>query len=205
MARKNDRAPMRKREILEHFQQVLVEEGLEGASMAKIASHMGVNPALLVHYFKTKDDMIVELVDYILEKYETTFSKRIEKISNPSRRLKKNLDTMFSIDWISVVDTRVFYACYYLALRNPRVMERMQKMYSHFREYIAREIEFNMKSGVIPEADPEKDAELVIAVVEGLAFYRNVSGGNRTYKELGSYLKQRVVDMLQYRQGSQSK
>ena len=54
MARKKDGAPLRKREILEHFQQVLVEEGFEGASIGKIARRMGINPSLIIHYFSTK-------------------------------------------------------------------------------------------------------------------------------------------------------
>jgi len=53
MPRKN-KANIRKREILEHFYEVLSNEGLEGASIAKIAKHMGVHPSLLMHYFKTK-------------------------------------------------------------------------------------------------------------------------------------------------------
>ena len=198
MARKNDKAPLRKREILEHFQQVLVEEGFEGASMAKIASHMGIHPSLLIHYFRTKDDMIVELVDYILEEYENAFTSRIEGTAEPARRLNTYLDTLFGVDWISLVDTRAFYACYYLALRNPKAMERLRRMYSHFRQHLTCEIASYMRSGTILQADPEKDAEIVIALVEGLSFYRNIRGGKKKYKELGTYLKQRVADLLHH-------
>jgi len=196
MARKRDRAPLRKREILEHFHQVLVEEGFEGASIGKIARRMGIHPSLIIHYFNTKEDMIVELVDYILEMYESTFLKKIENIKDPGERLKVGLDTIFSVDWISLVDTRAFYACYYLGLRNPKVKERLQKMYQRFREYLIHEITLYRDEGIISSTYPSKDADLIIALVEGLSFYRNISGGKKKYRELGKYLKQRALSLL---------
>jgi AcrR family transcriptional regulator len=198
MARTKDKAPLRKKEILEHFQQVLVEEGFEGASIGKIARRMGINPSLIIHYFSTKEDMIVELVDFILEKYESTFLKRLEVIDDPEERLKAGLDTVFSVDWISLVDTRAFNACYYLSLRNPKVKVRLQKMYQHFRDYLVQEITLYMNRGIIPATDPSKDADLIIAIVEGLSFYRNISGGKKKYGELGTYLKQRILMILNH-------
>lgn len=196
VARKNDKAPFRKQEILEHFQQVLIEEGIEGASMAKIAARMGVHPSLFVHYFKTKYEMILGLVDYILEKYEGTFIKKLEEIKNPEERLKAGLETIFGVGWISVVDTRAFNACYYLSLRDTKVRERFQKMYRLFKEYIIREIEVFMDAGIIPRADAGRQADLVIVLVEGLSFYRNISGGVEKYRDLGSVMKELVINML---------
>ena len=60
MGRKS-KAAVRKREILEHFYNILKEEGLEKASIAKVAKRMAVNPSLLIHYFKTKEAMTVAL------------------------------------------------------------------------------------------------------------------------------------------------
>ena len=198
MARTRDRAPLRKREILENFHQVLVEEGFEGASIGKIARRMGIHPSLIIHYFSTKEDMIVEFVDYILEKYENTFLKKIENIEDPRERLKAGLDTIFSVDWVSLVDTRAFYACYYLGLRNPKVKTKLQKMYQRFREYLVHVITLYRDEGVIPSADPGKDADLIIALAEGLSFYRNISGGKKKYRELGKYLKQRALSLLNH-------
>jgi AcrR family transcriptional regulator len=196
MARNSDRAPLRKREILEHFQQVLVEEGFEGASIGKIARRMGINPSLIIHYFTTKEDMIVELVDYILEKYETNFRNKLEVINDPGERLMAGLENILGVGWISLVDTRAFNACYYLSLRNPRVKVRLQKMYQRFRKYLIREITIYRDEGFFDSTDPDKDADLIISIVEGLNFYRNISGGKQKYKELGEYVKLRILSLL---------
>ena len=71
-------------------------------------------------------------------------------------------------------------------------------MYQHFRDYLVQEITLYMDKGIIPATDPAKDADLIIAIVEGLSFYRNISGGRKKYGELGAYLKQRILTILNH-------
>jgi AcrR family transcriptional regulator len=47
--RKNQKADRRKREILESYYQVLMEEGFEGASIGKLAQRMKIHPPLIIH------------------------------------------------------------------------------------------------------------------------------------------------------------
>jgi len=54
MARTKDKTETRKKEIIESFQQVISEEGIEGASIGKIAANTGIHPSLIIHYFKNK-------------------------------------------------------------------------------------------------------------------------------------------------------
>ncbi|MBW1892837.1 MAG: TetR family transcriptional regulator [Deltaproteobacteria bacterium] len=196
MARTKDKADIRKFEILEHFQQVLAKEGFEGASIAKIAKQMGTHPSLLIHYFSTKEEMIIELVDFILEKYESMALQKSREILNPEQRLNTLLDTIFGVDWISLVDSSAFYACYYLSFRNRKVKERLEKLYKRFKEYLVNEINLCVSEGLIKESDPEKDADFIISLVEGLSFYRNITGGKQKYRELGSYLKEKALQIL---------
>ncbi len=193
---KPDKIDIRKVEILEHFQDVLREEGFEGASIAKIAKKMGVNPSLLIHYFSTKEEMILELVDFILDRYETLLLEKTRPAVGTQQKLETLLDTLFSIDWISMFDPSAFYSCYYLAFRNEKVKQRMQKMYQRFRVGLVELFETSIKEGVIFKDDPDKLADFVIYMVEGLTFYRNISGDSVYYVEIGEYLKQKVWTML---------
>jgi len=62
MGRKS-KSESRKPEILQNLYKVVNREGLEGTTLNKVAKEMGVNSGLLVHYYKTKDEMIFALVD----------------------------------------------------------------------------------------------------------------------------------------------
>lgn len=182
--------------ILECFQQVLKEEGFEGASMAKIAARVGVNPSLLLHYFPNKEEMIAALVDHIFEKYETLGAEQAREIDDPERRLDQLLDLVFGIDWISLVDSGAFYSCYSLSFRNARVKDRMQQMYQRFRERVLEEISDGIANGYLKKGDPETMADFVISLVEGLSFTRNISGGAEYYLSRGAEFKQLVREML---------
>jgi AcrR family transcriptional regulator len=193
---KSSKTDIRKTEILEYFQEVLGEEGFEGASMAKIARKMGVNPSLLIHYFSTKEEMVLALVDFVLEKYESLILEKTREVSGTEQRLETLVDTLFSKDWISVIDTSAFYSCYYLTFRNQKVKRRMQKLYQRFAKGLKEILESGMEEGIICKDDPEKLADFIIYLVEGLSFYRNISGGNRYYVGNVEYLKDKVWSML---------
>ena len=64
----------RQKEIVIAFYKVAKKEGIENTSIAKVADMMGVNPSLVMHYFKTKDDLLQALVDFNLEKYLSIYS-----------------------------------------------------------------------------------------------------------------------------------
>ena len=66
--------PIRQKGIIKAFYQVARKEGLENASIAKVASVLDVNPSLVIHYFKTKQELIHGLIEYILERYRLIYN-----------------------------------------------------------------------------------------------------------------------------------
>ena len=81
--------PIRQKAIIKAFYKVARKEGLENASIAKVASVLDVNPSLVIHYFKTKQDLIHGLIEYILERYRLIYNPE-NGTSNPAERLKKS-------------------------------------------------------------------------------------------------------------------
>lgn len=198
MARPTDKAKMeaRKQEILENFYQVMIEEGLEGASMAKIADRMGIHPSLIVHYFSTKEEMIVELVDFILERYRDTFLPRIRKARDPEKRLNAAADTLFSPEWAKLVDMGVFFACYSLSYRNHRVRESFKRMYCTLRGYLVEELSLYMDEGIVARADPEEMADLLITLLEGYDYYRSFMDDDERSEQLGVLIRDYALTIM---------
>ncbi|MBW2367675.1 MAG: TetR family transcriptional regulator, partial [Deltaproteobacteria bacterium] len=69
---------IRKQEIMEHFYKVVNEHGFSGTTLAKVADSLGVGPSLLVHYYKSKELMVIDFVDFIVSNYEQYYIKRLE-------------------------------------------------------------------------------------------------------------------------------
>jgi AcrR family transcriptional regulator len=80
--------PVRQKGIIKAFYKVAQKEGLENASIAKVAGILEVNPSLVIHYFSTKQDLMHGLIEYILERYRLLYNPE-NGTSNPKQRLVK--------------------------------------------------------------------------------------------------------------------
>lgn len=195
MAGKPDRS-VRKQEIIEHFYEVLATEGLEGASNSKLARHMNINPSLIYHYFSSKEDLICELVDYLAEQYKKSFSPLMDTPGEPEERLDLIVETLFSRDWVQLIDMGAFYSCYALSFRNESVRESLKGMYVELRQWLSGEISDLAEAGVIVETEPERLADAVIALLEGYDFYRCLMEEDERFDELGRFLKESAKALL---------
>ncbi len=196
MGRKS-KADERKVEILGHFYEVMKEIGFENASIAKIAARMGVNPSLLIHYFKTKEDMVVEMVDFLLERYETTYLGQITTIQDPQARFEKVLHLVLGEDWMQTEGHHsVFYACYYLASRHEAIRERFQLMYSRFKEVLEEEAKIWIKHKVIQVKDPQFVAEYLIMLNEGLTYMEGIFKDREAFRKRAEKTRNLVMQTL---------
>jgi len=202
--KKRMNAEERKQQILEHFYEVLIEEGIEGASIGKIAKHMGVHKSLLVHYFNKKEEMFVELIGRIIERYEQTFIRKFKEIDDPEKRLETVLDDFFGLPFKKLFglpstnppDDEAFYACYYLTRRNEAVRKRFQEMYTLLRNELTDIIRLCMEEGTIPKGDPERIVDLLVVLEEGLNVCEIMRENDRESEDFRAYVKADVLDLL---------
>lgn len=195
MGRKS-KSEVRKPEIIKSLYEVLSQEGLEGTTLAKVADRMGVNSGLLVHYFKTKEEMILSMVDYMLEKYAQIYINKLNEYSEPRDRLNNVLNTFFKSEWTERGDASVFWTCFALGCRKARVKQRIREMYRGFRNMLADEIRLYMDAGIVAVTDPVRTADILITMIEGLYFYRRAQGNDMKLSETADYFKQLATDLL---------
>ncbi|RMG24317.1 MAG: TetR/AcrR family transcriptional regulator [Bacteroidetes bacterium] len=167
-------AELRKREILTHLHELIVQEGLEGASMTKVAKRMEVNSSLLFHYFPTKDAALSALINQLLEHYERHFVPMLEGQPDAGARFSKVLEALFSPEWDALTEGRVFYSCYPLIFREAEIKRRFQQLFAQFHAHLVQELERARQHGLIKVEDPALAAHLIISMVEGINFYENI-------------------------------
>ena len=79
-------AEIRKEEILHAFINVVAEKGFSKATTREIAKAADCGLGMLHHYFKSKEQMIRECMDYTIEAYRVDF----ENYYLSMKRLKRN-------------------------------------------------------------------------------------------------------------------
>lgn len=164
-------AEVRKPEILSHFYEVIIEEGFENASIQKVAKRMGIHPSLIIHYFESKENMVLGLVDLVLESHSNLFGGLPAFESEPQKRLRGILETIWSQDWHTRINTTVVYAVLSMSCRNSRVFERILNLYTSYKLYLKKEFTRFYEAGIISGIDPENAADIIISMSEGSHYF----------------------------------
>ncbi|UCF96906.1 MAG: TetR family transcriptional regulator [Spirochaetaceae bacterium] len=196
MSRK-DIPDRRRKEIMESCYQVIARKGLEGATLKRIGREMGVAPSLLIHYFKNKEELMVALVEYMVEKMETTLLPGLEKLKNAKERLSYYIDKTLNFDVAQTVDDKVFYGCFYLALKDERIRKSFQRMYNRDSDIVIRLINDYVEEEGITGIDPEQIAVQITSYIEGFYIYRVVFGDTPKFQRAVRGLKQLLWYVLE--------
>lgn len=75
--------------ILKSAAAVIAELGMEKASMAQVASHVGVSKALLYHYYPSKDALIFDIIKTHLLELDHAVAAADDQSVTASERLRK--------------------------------------------------------------------------------------------------------------------
>jgi AcrR family transcriptional regulator len=197
MGRKS-KSEVRKIEILTQFSLVIHEDGFENASIAKIADKMKINPSLIIHYFKSKDEMVIELVDFTLTKFEQLYLEKFQLLDDPGLRFETTINFLLGDEWLISTEElhSVFYACYYLSTRNDTILKRFQKMYQQLKNTLAAEAKNWIEHKIIKNTNPEEVAEYIIILHEGLIFYEGINKSKDEFKKRSRNIIEKTISVL---------
>lgn len=171
--KKRQNAELRKPDILKNYYQVILKEGVEGASIAKVAKSMKIHPSLIIHYFTTKDNMTVELVNYISIIYNKLFMNLKIETDDPVMRLDRLCDILLSEEWYNNTDISGDFSVISVSFRNKKILATLEKMYTEFIKLIIRELEQVSASGKIKISDPAGKAEVIVSIIEGYRHFKH--------------------------------
>jgi AcrR family transcriptional regulator len=187
--------PVRQKGIIKAFYKVAQKEGLENASIAKVAGILEVNPSLVIHYFSTKQDLMHGLIEYILERYRLLYNPE-NGTSNPKQRLVKIIRNLFSRKWNKLFDDGVFYSSYALIFRDKNVKEHYKNLHDDLRGLLKEALQQAKDAGVIDLKDVEKTADLIFIFVEGAYYYLSMVSDKAEYEMRIKHYEETVLSML---------
>ncbi len=187
---------IRKPEILHHTYKVVEDEGFMGMTIGKIATRMGVNSGLLIHYFKSKEGLIMEMVDYLFRISMRSYHAELEKHTTPKDRFRCLMDILFTTSGKGPQRDAVFWSCYAMGFRNPDIRDRIQAMQKKFIAFGIKEITAWEKAGLVHVPDKEKAAATILALSEGLGILRNSLNRLDSLEEIARSMRQSAMETL---------
>ncbi len=188
-------ADIRRQEIVDAFYRCVVNKGLTNASIRKIAKEAGVQPSILHHYFKDRDEMIEQMVESFADTIFENFLEEMKTYPDPDTRFFKALEFMYSPGMINEEYSGFFLECCVEARRNPRVRATMATTFERFRETIITYMKEMNILRQLPEAQKENYATVLIAIHEGLELQWYIDPGAVSL-EKATVLTREVINML---------
>ena len=164
-------ADQRREQMLRAALDVIADRGYAETRIADVAERTGISPALVIYYFKTKDQLLTEAIRYLDNLWYADGQRRMATMSTAAARLEEivamsclpEADTEPHSSWTLWLD---FWT---LAARNPEVGRLRQKDDERWRDMIGSLVRSGQEAGEFCEIDPDNFAALLCSLLDGLA------------------------------------
>jgi AcrR family transcriptional regulator len=164
-------ADQRRAQMLHAALLVISERGYADTRIADVAERAGVSPALVIYYFKTKDQLLTEAIRHYEDSWYAVGQRRMSRLSTAAARLEEIVAMSCLTDedpepgssWQLWLD---FWA---QAARNAEVASVRQKSDERWREAIADLVVSGQEAGEFRQIDAQNFAISLSALLDGMA------------------------------------
>ncbi len=171
MARQRASERARREQILQAAFRVAARDRLDGLTVRRVADEAGLSSGLVFFYFKTKDALLVALLEWLLER---TIVMRTDEgvLSLPTprerflARLRKAVDSVGR----ERVQVELFFDYWVMGTRHREMREKLRSALDRYREvFRPLLLEVLSESGAPQGVTAESLAAVCVSFVEGCA------------------------------------
>ena len=161
---------IRQKEIINAFYEVAKKDGLEKASIGKVAEAMKISKGLVLHYFESKEALVLSLNTFILDRYVVFLNDSSKYTMTSKEDIESYIDLLFSRDWGGYIDDGVFYSFYALIYQNDTVKENFRLHHEELVKVLRIKLSEAVLNGVLKNTKIEELTRLIFSLVDG-AYY----------------------------------
>jgi len=154
----------RKAQIKEVALEIIFEEGFQNTSISKIAKRAGISKGLLYNYYKSKEDMIREIIFDGMEKFMIIFDPNKDGVLT-DEEARFFIDEMFDILRSNIK----YWRLYFSVMLQPKVMLLIQDKFMEMMGPLMNILIFYFSQK--GSENPVVDTRMVIAMIDGFAFH----------------------------------
>src|SRR5215831_17639153 len=164
-------ADQRREQMLRGALDVIEERGYAESRIADVAERAGTSPALVIYYFKTKDQLLTEAMRFSEDTWYEAGTRRMEQIPTAAGKLEEivamcclpEADAEPATSWVLWLDL------WSQAARNPEVASVRQKFDERWRGLIRSLVTEGQEAGEFSPVDAEDFAVLMSSLLDGFA------------------------------------
>lgn len=161
----------KRKQIAEAAWNIIRKEGVEKASIRRVAAEAGMSSGALRHYFSTQDEMLLFIMNYYLEEGEKR-SQNKEWSENPVQAVEEVLLELVPIDEEKKIETSVWWILALRSLTSDTIKDKKDEMTDGTYELANSMIEILALKGVLSDSmNAELEKSRLTALIEGLSIH----------------------------------
>ena len=184
-------------QILEALNRCLQNKPFDKTSIKDIARAAGVNHGLLHYYFKSKEDILIQYIDYVIDHYRSMVKERFNDKKLKDIDKKKLIEEffMFIQDRITLDRSlsKVFIEIWEIAVYHPAVKDKLQCAYQEWMDVLS-----NMLKSLNQDIDLSRRTSFaMVAFLEGMALFSIILDlDSKEFKKILSGFQSKFIDIL---------
>ena len=164
-------ADQRREQMLRAALDVIAERGYAETRIADVAERAGISPALVIYYFKTKDQLLTEAIRFSEDSWYEAGTRRMAEVPTAAGKL----EVIVAMSFLPEADTEpttswtLWLDLWAQAVRHPEVAGVRHKFDERWRDLICSIVVTGQEAGEFGSVDPVDFAVLFSALLDGLA------------------------------------
>ncbi|HEY1643747.1 MAG TPA: TetR family transcriptional regulator C-terminal domain-containing protein [Streptosporangiaceae bacterium] len=163
-------ADQRRAQMMSAALQVISERGYADTRIADVAERAGTSPALVIYYFKTKDQLLTEAIRQYEDTWYAVGQRRMASLPTASARIEEivAMNTLPEADPEPGSSWQLWLDFWAQAARNGDVATVRRKSDERWRAEIAQLVLAGQEAGEFADVDPVSFAVCLSALLDGL-------------------------------------
>lgn len=163
-------ADQRRGQMLTAALDVISERGFADTRVADIAERIGISPALVIYYFKTKDQLLTEAIRHYQDAWYAEGKRRMDALPTSAMRLEEFVAMNLLPDSDPQLDSnpQLWLDFWVQAARNSDVAVLRRKSDERWREVIVSLVRAGQAAGEFASIDAQPFSVFISALLDGL-------------------------------------
>jgi len=164
-------ADQRRGQMLRAALDVISERGFADTRIADIAERIGISPALVIYYFKTKDQLLTEAIKHYEGTWYAEAKRRMDKLATAAERIEEfvAMNLLPDPDPDPEGTWKLWLDLWAQAARNADVADVRREFDEREREVVVSLVVAGQEAGEFARIDPHPFSIFVCALLDGLA------------------------------------
>jgi AcrR family transcriptional regulator len=163
-------ADQRRAQMMAAALEVISERGYADTRIADVAERAGISPALVIYYFKTKDQLLTEAIRRYEDSWYAVGQRRMAQLPTSAARIEEivAMSCLPEADPEPASSWQIWLDFWAQAARHPEVASVRRKSDERWREEIAALVVAGQAAGEFRDVDPARFAVSLTALLDGL-------------------------------------